>query len=111
MRSRKLQHPILALSNGLKLRGKLIILLLFLLLCNQTLAQEIQTPDIKEAPEDNQEELREEPQAQPNPFINPELEDLVEKQISDDVWETLKGELPCAIASTECINQLQGQAV
>ena len=55
--------------------------------------------------------MREEPQAQPNPFINPELEDLVEKQISDDVWETLKGELPCAIASTQCIEQLQSMAV
>ena len=111
MRSRKLQHPILALSNGLKHSVRLIILLLYLLLCNQTLAQEIQTPEIKEAPEDNQPELTTEPQAQPNPFINPELEDLVEKQISDDVWETLKGELPCAIASTQCIEQLQSMAV
>ena len=114
MRSQKLRPLILALSNGLKLRGKLIILLLFLLPYSPILAApkvDIETPEIKEAPDDDRPELTTEPQAQPNPFINPELEDLVEKQISDDVWTGLQGELPCAIASTDCINQLQGQAV
>jgi hypothetical protein len=72
---------------------------------------DIQTPEVKDTPEDNQPELTTEPQAQPNPFINPELEDLVEKQISDDVWTGLQGELPCAIASMDCISQLQNQAV
>ena len=117
MRSPWLKVNILALSRRLKLRGKLITLLLCLLPYSPILAApkapkvEIETPEIKEAPEDNQPELTTEPQAQPNPFINPELEDLVEKQISEDVWDGLKGELPCAIASTDCINQLQGQAV
>jgi hypothetical protein len=72
---------------------------------------DIETPEIKDVPDDDQPELTKEPQAQPNPFINPELEDLVDKQISEDVWSGLQGELPCAIASTDCINQLQGQAV
>ena len=114
MRSQKLRPLILALSNGLKLRGKLIILLLFLLPYSPILAApkvDIETPEIKEAPDDDRPELTTEPQAQPNPFINPELEDLVEKQISDDVWTGLQGELPCAIASTDCISQLQNQAV
>jgi hypothetical protein len=109
----------MALSNGLKLRGKLIILLLCLLPYSPILAApkvnlpkvDIQTPEAKETPEDNQPELTKEPEGQSNPFLDPELEDLVEKQISEDVWDGLKGELPCAIASTDCLNQLQNKAL
>jgi hypothetical protein len=115
MRSHSSNHLIRALLRGLGLKGRLIILLLLLSPYSPILAApekaDIQTPEIKEAPEDTQPELDKEPTGQSNPFLNPELEDLVDKQISEDVWSGLQGELPCAIASTECINQLQGQAV
>jgi hypothetical protein len=119
MRSPWLKVNILALSRGLKRRGKLIILLLYLLPYSPILAApkvnipkvDIETPEAKETPEDNQPELTKEPEGQSNPFLDPELEDLVEKQISEDVWDGLKGELPCAIASTDCLNQLQNKAL
>jgi hypothetical protein len=119
MRSPWLKVNILALSRRLKLRGKLIILLLCLLPYSPILAApkinipkvDIETPEAKETPEDNQPELTKEPEGQANPFLDPELEDLVEKQISEDVWDGLKGELPCAIASTDCLNQLQSKAL
>ena len=113
----KLKVLTTALSNGLKPNVKLIIplLLLSLLQPSQTLAlppkTDIQTPDLKETPDSNEPELNKEPQGEPNPFLDPELEDLVEKQISEDVWETILGELPCAIASTDCLNQLQNKAL
>ena len=119
MRSPWLKVNILALSRGLRLKGKLIILLLCLLPYSPILAApkvnlpkvDIQTPEAKETTEDNQPELTKEPEGQSNPFLDPELEDLVEKQISEDVWDGLKGELPCAIASTDCLNQLQNKAL
>jgi hypothetical protein len=119
MRSPWLKVNILALSRRLKRRGKLIILLLCLLPYSPILAApkvnlpkvDIETPEAKETPEDNQPELTKEPEGQQNPFLDPELEDLVEKQISEDVWDGLKGELPCAIASTDCLNQLQSKAL
>jgi hypothetical protein len=106
-----------ALSNGLKPNAKLIIplLLLSLLQPSQALAlppkTDIQTPDIKEAPDSNEPELNKEPQGEPNPFLDPKLEDLVEKQISEDVWETIVGELPCSRATTDCLNELQNKAL
>ena len=119
MRSRKLRLPILALSRELKHSVRLITLLLCLLPYSPILAApkvnlpkvDIETPEVKETPEDNQPELTKEPEGQANPFLDPELEDLVEKQISEDVWDGLKGELPCAIASTDCLNQLQNKAL
>jgi hypothetical protein len=114
MRSPWLKVNILALSRRLKRRGKLIILLLCLLPYSPILAApkvDIETPEVKETPEDNQPELTKEPTGESNPFLDPELEDLVEKQISEDVWDGLKGELPCAIASTDCLNQLQNKAL
>ena len=118
MRSRKLRLPTMGLSRGLKLRSKLITLLLCLLPYSPILAApkvnipkvDIQTPEAKEAPDSTEPELNKEPQGEPNPFLDPELEDLVEKQISEDVWATILGELPCAIASTDCLNQLQNKA-
>jgi hypothetical protein len=109
----------MALSNGLKHSVRLITLLLYLLPYSPILAApkvnipkvDIETPEAKETPEDNQPELTKEPEGQQNPFLDPELEDLVEKQISEDVWDGLKGELPCAIASTDCLNQLQNKAL
>ena len=96
----KLKAPTVVLLNALKRSVKLItpLLLLSLYLPSQTLAlppkTDIQTPDLKETPDSNEPELNKEPQGEPNPFLDPELEDLVEKQISEDVWETIVGELP-----------------
>jgi hypothetical protein len=90
---------------------------MLLFLPSQTLAlppktqTDIQTPEPKEAPEEVETELNKEPQGEANPFLNPELEDLVEKQISGDVWESLLGELPCSLATTDCIKQLQNKAL
>jgi hypothetical protein len=114
MRSRKLRLPTTALSKGLKHSVRLTILLLCLLPYSPILAVpkvDIETPEVKETTEDNQPELTKEPTGESNPFLDPELEDLVEKQISEDVWDGLKGELPCAIASTDCLNQLQNKAL
>lgn len=117
MRSLKLRLPTMALSNELKHSVRLTILLLCLLPYSPILAApkipkiDIETPEIKEAPEDNQPELKKEPEGQSNPFLDPELEDLVEKQISGDVWESLLGELPCSLATTDCIKQLQNKAL
>lgn len=116
MRSPRLKALTTVLSSGLKPNAKLIIPLLLLSL-SQPIAlavppkTDIQTPKIKDTPENTEEELTEEPEGQPNPFINPELEDLIEKEISEDVWSALQGELPCAIASTQCIEKLQGRAI
>ena len=73
--------------------------------------REIQTPDLRDNADNEPFELQEEPKGQANPFLPPDLEDLVEKQISEDVWEGLKGELPCVQATTECVNQLQNAAL
>jgi hypothetical protein len=75
------------------------------------LRPEIQTPDLQDNADNEPSELQEEPKGQANPFLPPDLEDLVEKQISEDVWEGLKGELPCVQATTECVNQLQNAAL
>lgn len=71
---------------------------------------EITAPEPVEM-EPEEPELRDEPQGQSNPFLDPELDELVEKQISEDVWATLLGELPCAKPTTDCMTQLQSTAV
>jgi len=35
----------------------------------------------------------------------------VEKKISEDIWTTLLGELPCSTTTTDCITQLQNSAI
>ncbi|BAQ63942.1 hypothetical protein [Geminocystis sp. NIES-3709] len=39
------------------------------------------------------------------------LDKIIDAKINDDIWESLKGELPCVIADNSCINQLQNLAV
>jgi len=91
----KLKAPTVVLLNVLKqsVKPTILLLLLSLYLPSQTLAlppkTDIQTPDIKEATDNTELELNREPQGEPNPFLDPELEDLVEKQIPEDVWETI----------------------
>ena len=117
MELHRLKVPTVVLLNALKRSVKPTILLLLwsLYLPIQTLAlppkTDIQTPDLKETTDSTEPELNKEPQGEPNPFLDPELEDLVEKQISEDVWETIVGELPCSTATTDCLNQLQNKAL
>lgn len=61
--------------------------------------------------ENPSEELQQPPQGQENPFLNPELDELVEKRINEDIWEQLKGELPCIQATTECLEELEASAL
>jgi hypothetical protein len=102
----------MALSNGLKQSVRATILLLLLLLWQPiTLSKDIQTPEPKDAPDVEEPELQKEPVGESNPFLNPELDDLVEKKISEDIWTTLLGELPCSTTTTDCITQLQNSAI
>jgi len=94
----------------------MVVFLLLFIYCPMSLSQgkspgEIQQPELREEEEEEKGELKEEPKGQENPFLQPELEDLIEKQISEDLWETLKGELPCVQATTDCIAQLQNNAI
>ena len=47
-----------------------------------------------------------------NPLVPPgaSLDELIQRQINDDLWEEMKGDLPCAEATTGCISQLQAKA-
>ncbi|WP_242018246.1 hypothetical protein [Synechocystis sp. FACHB-383] len=77
----------------------------------QTPSTEIEEPELRE-PEDNEPpELTEDPQGQSNPFLAPELDELVDNKISEDVWSQMLGELPCSVTTEDCINQLQNTAV
>jgi hypothetical protein len=68
------------------------------------------SPKVEQSEEDEP-EVEGEPTAGDNPFLETNLDSLVDKKISDDVWEQMKGELPCVTASTECLNQLQSLAI
>jgi hypothetical protein len=61
--------------------------------------------------EEVQEELSEPPRGEENPLLPPDLNSLIEKKISEDVWAELKGELPCVDSSEACILQLQSRAL
>ncbi len=73
--------------------------------------KEIVTPEVKEAPDTEEPELQREPTGESNPFLDPALDDLIDKKISEDVWQSLLGELPCSITTQDCINQLQNTAI
>ena len=72
---------------------------------------EIEEPELETPAPVEEEELMEDPQGQPNPFLDPELDELVYKKISEDVWSQMLGELPCSVATESCVNQLQNTAV
>jgi hypothetical protein len=57
------------------------------------------------------EELNEVPRTEENPLLPPDLNSLIEKKISEDVWAELRGELPCVDSSEGCILQLQSRAL
>jgi hypothetical protein len=112
MRSPRLEVLTTASSKGLKQSVRLTILLLLLPLWQPiTLGKDIQTPEPKDTPDVEEVELQKEPTGESNPFLNPELDDLIDKKISGDVWVSLLGELPCSTTTTECITQLQNTAI
>ncbi len=74
-------------------------------------AQEIEEPEPRSIAPEEEPELMEDPQGQPNPFLDPELDDLVDKQISEDVWSQMLGDLPCSVATENCVGRLQNTAV
>jgi hypothetical protein len=43
--------------------------------------------------------------------LPPNLDELIDKKISEDVWQQLRGELPCVQANTECIMLLEARAL
>ena len=67
-------------------------------------------PELNAPTEEKGDELQEPPKADDNPFVNPDLDDLIEKQINQDIWESMKGDLPCVQATSECIEQLQAES-
>lgn len=112
MRSPRFGVPTVALLNGSRRNGRLIIPLLLLLLWQPIAAsEEIETPEPKDVPDVEEPELQKEPTGESNPFLNPELDDLIDKKISEDVWQSLLGELPCSLTTQDCITQLQNTAV
>ena len=50
------------------------------------------------------------PEENPLQPAGPSIEQLVRTQINSDLWQEMKGNLPCAEASTPCISQLQSVA-
>jgi hypothetical protein len=52
-------------------------------------------------------------QSQPNPLrpLGNSLENLIQAQFDDDVWQALRGDLPCLEATMVCMKQLQELAV
>lgn len=111
MRSPRFGVLTTASSKGLKQSVKLIIPLLLLSPWQPILAKEIQTPEPRETPDVEEVELQKEPTGESNPFLNPELDDLIDRKISEDVWQSLLGELPCSVTTQDCINQLQNTAI
>ena len=81
------------------------------LILAQTPRPEIQEPEPRENTEDDTPELTTDPQGQSNPFLDPELDELVDRKIAEDVWSQMLGELPCSVATENCVNQLQDTAV
>lgn len=70
-----------------------------------------QTPDDPESNSSSDEPADEDgiPASDTNP-LNPagnSIDALIQKGINADLWQQMKGNLPCVDATTECINQLQ----
>lgn len=94
------------------------IIILILMGIPPVSGQENPTPtppvEVNPVPNENEEipeELNEEPTGQENPLLPPDLDSLIDKKISEDVWSQLKEGLPCVDASQQCIAQLQALAL
>ncbi|MBR8829807.1 MAG: hypothetical protein Cpurp_01220 [Chlorogloea purpurea SAG 13.99] len=68
-------------------------------------------PELKEPAEVGEPEINDLPKSEDNPLLPPNLDELIDRNISQDVWEQLKDELPCVQATKECVFQLQAQAL
>jgi hypothetical protein len=68
-------------------------------------------PEPIQPAEDGQPELNDPPKSEDNPLLPPNLDELIDRNISEDVWQQLKDELPCVQATKECVFQLQAQAL
>jgi hypothetical protein len=51
------------------------------------------------------------PKPEPNPFKKPSIDNIIEKELNDDLWKLLKGGLPCLETSAVCLEQLQTRAI
>ena len=71
----------------------------------------VKAPPLPNEQEEIPEELNEAPNREDNPLLPPDLNSLIEKKISEDIWAELKGELPCIDSSEGCILQLQSRAL
>lgn len=52
-------------------------------------------------------------QTSDNPLnpLNDSIDNLIKTRINDDLWQSMRGDLPCLAANTECMKQLQELAV
>lgn len=70
----------------------------------------IASPVLVAQTEDSGDSEPSDPEENPLQPAGPSIEQLVRTQINSDLWEEMKGNLPCAEATTPCISQLQGLA-
>ncbi|MCA2552734.1 MAG: hypothetical protein IM466_03040 [Microcystis sp. M04BS1] len=56
-------------------------------------------------------EINDAPKTEDNPLLRPDLDSLIENKIAEDVWNQLKGDLPCIESTQGCILQLQSLAL
>jgi hypothetical protein len=77
-------------------------------------------PDFEMEEEEDEEEFEEtdegeeitEIKTEENPFFAPDgLDKIVGKRITEDIWEELKGDLPCLEATNTCTRQVQDLAI
>jgi hypothetical protein len=92
-----------------------LTLLLFLLITSPGLANPTPTPPII-SPELNEQEpvegeINDAPKTEDNPLLRPDLDSLIENKIAEDIWQQLKGQLPCIESTQSCIFQLQAIAL
>ncbi|MBE9193344.1 hypothetical protein IQ230_23975 [Gloeocapsopsis crepidinum LEGE 06123] len=87
----------------------------------QPLVAQEQSPQPQPRTESN-EQPTEETESEPEPEVpeplqtNPlepagtDIDTIIKARINDDLWEAMKGELPCLTATRDCISQLQATA-
>jgi len=51
------------------------------------------------------------PEVESNPLEPAGIDRIIQSQMNDDLWDALKGDLPCLEATRDCISQLQLEAV
>jgi hypothetical protein len=93
----------------------LLITVYCLLFSSPSLANPTPTPTIIEPELNEQEplegEINDAPKTEDNPLLRPDLDSLIENKIAEDIWQQLKGQLPCIESTQNCIFQLQAIAL